>query len=173
MRLSKQLVPAILLLGLLTPALADQEDLEEMIDAAFEAVRMTKHEQEGDDELTDSEDRAVERNTRSQIRRHADEYGDFDDQGEHFVESVWDMDDSEEYFEHVQTCKVCNPFVNRLLRGTDIERVDLVKPTSCQVATHCFTPYGACGMAVATLRGSQCYCPTMWGPVWGSTGCFG
>lgn len=36
------------------------------------------------------------------------------------------------------------------------------------VAAFCVTPRGACQMAVAIPRGSSCYCPSYWGPIWGS-----
>jgi hypothetical protein len=35
------------------------------------------------------------------------------------------------------------------------------------IASACFTPFGACPMGVALPVGSQCYCPSFQGPVWG------
>lgn len=40
-------------------------------------------------------------------------------------------------------------------------------PSQSIVATACFTPIGACPMAMALPRSSPCFCPTMQGPVWG------
>lgn len=34
-------------------------------------------------------------------------------------------------------------------------------------ASACTTPYGACPMGIAIAAGSPCYCPSMYGPVWG------
>ncbi|WP_425466366.1 eCIS core domain-containing protein [Pseudorhodoferax soli] len=34
-------------------------------------------------------------------------------------------------------------------------------------ATACTTSYGACPMGIAIAAGSPCYCPSMYGPVWG------
>jgi len=172
MSFSKIYLTAFMAFGLLSSVLADQEDLEELIDAAFEAVQMTKYETDRDDELSEREEKEIKRNTRRQIRRHADRDGDLDADSIHFVDSVRDAYDSSEYYEHVQTCKVCNPFVNRLLRSTGIDRVSRVERIACPAATHCFTRYGACAMGVVTVEHSMCYCPTVSGPVWGSSGCF-
>lgn len=38
------------------------------------------------------------------------------------------------------------------------------QPTIAQI---CATPFGLCGMAIAIPVGSQCYCPTFNGPLWG------
>lgn len=35
------------------------------------------------------------------------------------------------------------------------------------LATHCGTSLGSCPMAVAIPKGANCFCPSMWGPVWG------
>ena len=35
------------------------------------------------------------------------------------------------------------------------------------VASFCSTFYGSCAMSVAIPKGSSCYCPSYFGPVWG------
>jgi hypothetical protein len=42
-----------------------------------------------------------------------------------------------------------------------------VAPPSPAIAQVCATSFGACGMGTAIRVGSQCYCPTFNGPIWG------
>ncbi|MDT3678903.1 MAG: DUF4157 domain-containing protein [Burkholderiaceae bacterium] len=43
----------------------------------------------------------------------------------------------------------------------------VVAPPQPSIARMCATNFGACGMSVAIPIGSQCYCPTVNGPIWG------
>jgi len=39
-------------------------------------------------------------------------------------------------------------------------------PTT-NMASFCITPYGSCKMGTAIPQGSACYCPSLFGPIWG------
>jgi Domain of unknown function (DUF4157) len=45
--------------------------------------------------------------------------------------------------------------------------VQVVSPPQPSIARVCATNFGMCGMGMAIPVGSQCYCPTYNGPVWG------
>jgi len=47
------------------------------------------------------------------------------------------------------------------------EATPVVLPPQPAVATVCATNFGMCGMGMAIPVGSQCYCPTYNGPIWG------
>lgn len=166
--LNRKLLTLSFLMLFSTLSLASQEDLETMIENAFEAVSATKYESEGDDELTKKEHQRVKKNITKKIGRHFNRRGDPDDTVEHFNESVEYEDD---FYDHATKCKKCNPFINSLLKYTGIDKVPFKKIKSCLIATHCGTNYGVCVMGVATLKGSACYCPSYAGPVWGQSGC--
>jgi len=50
---------------------------------------------------------------------------------------------------------------------TNIVLPPIVMP---QPASYCATNYGACMLApgIRLTAGSGCYCPSMWGPIWGT-----
>ena len=50
---------------------------------------------------------------------------------------------------------------------TAVAPMPVVAPPQPAVASLCATNFGMCGMGVAIPLGSQCYCPTFNGPVWG------
>lgn len=51
--------------------------------------------------------------------------------------------------------------------GIDLDAANPTSPRSSPIATMCITQVGACAMVQAIPKGSSCFCPTVYGPVWG------
>lgn len=53
--------------------------------------------------------------------------------------------------------------------GIDVKVYNHPVPGNILPATACGTPYGSCPMGVIIPKGSVCYCPSPYGPIWGQS----
>ena len=143
----------------------NKREVSSLISAAFEVSQTAKGNQ-----LLRDEAQVVKENFEEYIDDHTDSDGDPDRKLKHIIKESKKHDTMDEWEEHLEECKICNPFHRKLLSGTDITPISYYGKGgggSSGPATICITDLGTCGMAQIGPRGASCYCPSAFGPVWG------